>query len=97
MAEKPGNNPLIQKIEALEKQLQERQRAEEVLLEYQKRYERLVNTIPCPLYDYVRWPDSRNRFIYISPQCKKIFELEAESIMDNAYLLWNMVVPEDLE
>ncbi|GAB4254387.1 MAG: hypothetical protein Kow00129_15430 [Thermoleophilia bacterium] len=61
------------------------------------RYERLVNTIPCALYDYVRWPDGRSRFLYISPHCRRIFELEAEEIMENQTILWGMVHSEDLK
>lgn len=67
------------------------------LLESQARYERLINTIPCALYDYVRWPDGRSSFIYISPQCESIFEHDAASIVQNPDLLWSMVHAEDLE
>ncbi|MFO7894334.1 MAG: hypothetical protein R6U63_11410, partial [Longimicrobiales bacterium] len=33
----------------------------------------LVDTIPCALYGYVRWPDGRSRFVYISAQAEEIF------------------------
>ncbi|MCF8114750.1 MAG: PAS domain-containing protein [Desulfotignum sp.] len=47
------------------------------------------------LYDYIRWPDGRSRFVYISSQCKRIFEYDAEQIIKNTDLLWNMVHVED--
>ena len=59
-------------------------------------YERLLNTIPCVLYDYVRWPDGTNQFIYISPKCREIFGYDAEKIMASRTLLWEMVHPDDV-
>jgi PAS domain S-box-containing protein len=70
---------------------------EAALLESKQRYERLVNTIPCALYDYVRWPDGRSQFVYISKQCEEIFEYDAERILAEKDLLWKMVHPNDLE
>lgn len=67
------------------------------LLQSSRRYERLISTIPCALYDYVRWPDGSSRFLYISPQCEGIFEQTAEAIMSDPFLLWSMVDPADLE
>ena len=66
-------------------------------IENHDRFFRLVNTIPCVLYDYVRWPDGRNQFIYMSPHCERIFGIKAERIIKDASLLWQMVHPEDVE
>ena len=62
-----------------------------------RRYERLISTIPCALYDYVLWPDGRSRFCYISPQCEDIFEQTAERIMADASILWGMVHAGDID
>ncbi len=67
------------------------------LLQSTHRYERLIGTIPCALYDYVRWSDGSSRFLYISPQCEGIFEHSAEAIMSDPNLMWSMVDPADLE
>lgn len=95
MSKEPTYEELAQKIRELERKESEWERKEAEFIENKERYERLINTIPCALYDYVRWPDGRSSFIYISPQCKKIFELTAEEIINDANLLWNMVVEED--
>ena len=78
-------------------ELRKRREIEHALQESTQRYEHLISTIPCALYDYVLWPDGRSRFLYMSPHCKNIFEHEAEQIMEDATLLWSMVHPEDIE
>ena len=95
--EKPTYEELEQRIQELDQERRKRKAAEKALLEIKHRYERLINTIPCALYDYIRWPEGSSRFIYISPQCKRIFEYNAEQIIEKADLLWNMVHLEDLE
>jgi PAS domain S-box-containing protein len=60
-------------------------------------YQALVDTIPCALYGYVRWPDGRNRFIYMSSQCERIFGHTADRIIADPNLLWGMVHPDDVE
>ncbi|MCF8111835.1 MAG: PAS domain-containing protein [Desulfobacteraceae bacterium] len=97
MHEKPSYKKLEQRVKNLERELESRKKTNAELTEIKQRYERLVNTIPCALYDYIRWPDGTTRFIYISPQCKRIFEYDADSIIENPDLLWNMVHFEDIE
>ena len=43
------------------------------------------------------WPDGQSRFFYISPQCKDIFEYDADQIIEDTTLLWNMVHTDDLK
>lgn len=97
MEHRPDYEELAQKVKELEQERQNRKKAEEALLEIRQRYERFVSTIPCVLYDYVRWPDGRNRFLYISSKCKEVFELDADHIIADSTLIWNTVHPEDLD
>lgn len=94
MEQRSDHEKLVQRVKKLE---QGRQKAEKNSLENKQRYERLVNTIPCAIYDYILWPDGRSRFIYISSQCKDIFGYDADQIIENEDLLWNMVYSEDSE
>lgn len=80
----------------LDLELKKRQDVKRTLLEDKHRYDRLINTIPCALYDYVLWPDGRSEFVYMSSRCKEIFEIDAALIGADATLLWGMVHPEDL-
>jgi len=77
--------------------ISDRKEAEKALVESEKRFMRIANTIPGVLYDYYRQPDGSNKFLYISLQCREIFECEAEEVIQNPSLLWEMVHPEDLE
>ncbi len=88
---------LAQRVKELEHERQKRKEAEKALLESQQRYERLVSTVPCAIYDYIRYPDGRSQFVYISSQCKNIFEYNADQIIENNDLLWSMVFSEDVE
>ncbi len=90
-----------EKIEQMSKELQQerlkRKDAEKALLDIEQRYERLVNTVPCAIYDYIRYPDGQSKIIYISSQCKNIFEYDADQIISNINLLWSMASPDDVE
>lgn len=97
MARDVENGGTLPIQERLERERDRRRNAERALRESRQRFEHLVNTIPCALYDYVRWPDGRSRFTYISPQCVGIFEYEAERIMQEPDLLWSMVHPDDVQ
>ncbi len=59
--------------------------------------ESFIDSFPCALYGYVRWPDGRNRFVYISAQAERIFGYTPERIVGDPTLLWEMVHPDDLE
>jgi len=74
----------------------DRKEAEKALVESERRFMRIANTIPGVLYDYYRRPDGTSKFLYISPQCREIFECEAEEVIRNPYLLWDMVHAEDI-
>jgi PAS domain S-box-containing protein len=97
MARKPTYQDLERMIDALklEKDLLEDRHQE--LAQEKERYERIVNTIPCAVYDYVRWPDGRSKFIYMSAQAEKIFTCNVQEIMEQPDILWNMVHPEDFD
>ena len=97
MGQMKDHEELVRQVKKLERELQKRKDAEKEMLESKQRLDRLITTIPCALYDYVLWPDGRSRFFYISPQCKEIFEYEADQIIESPDLLWNTVHPDDFE
>jgi PAS domain S-box-containing protein len=97
MANTPTDRELKRRCAELEIEIQHLRDHRDSLLESKIRYERLVNTIPCAVYDYIRWPDGQSKFVYISSQCKNIFEHEAQSIIQEPDLLWKMVYKDDLE
>ena len=97
MSIKQTYEELEKKVHELEVNQLHLKQNEKLLKDKKQQFDRLINTIPCAVYDYVRLPDGRNRFIYISSQCTKIFEQEAKKIIKNSDLLWNMVHREDID
>ena len=76
----------------------ERERAEAALHEYEARFERLAKTLPGMVYQYRQYltkPED-DSFTYVSPACREIYELEAEAIVNNAQLMWQIIHPEDM-
>lgn len=59
--------------------------------------ETFIDSFPCALYGYVRWPDGRNRFVHISAQCEEIFGYSPDAVMRDPRLLWRAVHPDDLD
>lgn len=88
---------LMQRVKDLECECQILRDSEQALIKNQYHLERLVNTVPCAIYDYIRFPDGQSEFLYFSPQCKKIFEYDSEQIIADNNLLWGMVYVEDLQ
>jgi len=97
MVDEPSPVTNEQRREEPERETFERHEVERTYLESKSRLGRLLNTIPCALYDYALWPDGRSSFIYISPKCEEIFELDAVTIRSDAAVLWGMVHPDDRE
>jgi PAS domain S-box-containing protein len=96
MGKLPVGEKLLPRLSEVERDSLWRKSVDDELLKSKQRYERLVNTIPCVLYDYIRWPDGRSRFVYISRQCEDLFEYDAKRILAEKDLLWNLVHPDDL-
>lgn len=53
----------------------DRKEAEKALVESEKRFMKIANTIPGVLYDYYRRPDGNNKFLYISPNARKFLNV----------------------
>ncbi|WP_020677167.1 PocR ligand-binding domain-containing protein [Geopsychrobacter electrodiphilus] len=70
---------------------------ERALLESQRRYERMANTIPVMLYDSIITSDNISRFIYVAPgPCREILELDPDALLKDMSLVWNIIHPDDL-
>ncbi|MBS3754935.1 MAG: PAS domain-containing protein [Desulfobacterales bacterium] len=97
MTEKPYGSGSEQEEKRLAREHRKRKKAEDALLESKQRYDRIADSIPGVIYDYVCWPDGKSRFIYMSSGCREIFEYDAQQITADTGLLWRMVHPDDLE
>ncbi len=75
--------------------LDEQIHAEMELRNSQQKYERIASTVPGILYDYVIYPDGKDEFLYISPQCREILEIDNNALLNDVSLFWNMFLPDD--
>ncbi|HWI40669.1 MAG TPA: PAS domain S-box protein, partial [Verrucomicrobiae bacterium] len=74
-----------------------RMQAEEALRRSEERYERIAATVPAVLFDYEVLPEGRSRFLFLSPRCREMFELDAAALLEDMELFWGMMRPEDRE
>ncbi|NDP39487.1 MAG: PAS domain S-box protein [Rhodoferax sp.] len=73
----------------------ERKRSEESLRKSSERFERMAETVPTVLYDYVLNPDGSNRFTYMNHRSKEIFGVDAEEIIADSNKFWSLVHEDD--
>lgn len=66
------------------------------LAESQARHRRTAETVPGVLFDFLIHPDGREEFVYFSPRCKELFELEPESLLGEPSKVWRLIHPDDL-
>jgi PAS domain S-box-containing protein len=92
-------------LQRAKQQLQQRvtDRTEELvqtdlrLRESEIRLQRLAETVVAMLYQYVLRTDGSEAFIYVSPRCREIYELEPEELLRDFGLIWAMIHPEDIQ
>lgn len=59
--------------------------------------QRIAEHIPGMIYQYVLRADGTDDFIYVSPGCRDIYELEPEELLRDFGQVWAMIHPEDLK
>lgn len=75
----------------------DKKESEKIIRENIERYHRLTQTVPGALYDYVLHSDGTSQMLFMSAKCNEIFEVEAEDVMKDMTILWNLIHPEDIE
>ncbi|MEM0981045.1 MAG: PAS domain S-box protein, partial [Cyanobacteria bacterium P01_H01_bin.58] len=74
----------------------QRQRSDQALSESEARLQHLASNMPGVIYRYHRRPDGSDRFSYVSPGIRELWELEPEVLYENAAAAWDLVHPNDL-
>ncbi len=77
-------------------ELEERQRVEAALQESQARLEAVAANLPGAILRYRLCPDGTDGILYMSPGCDRLWEIEAEAVINDARLLCSMICPDDL-
>ena len=74
---------------ALQEQTEQRLRLVET------RYKRIAENTPGLVYQFVRHPDGRPEFLFVSDACREMLELEPTALLENASVYFNLVHPKD--
>ncbi len=56
----------------------------------------VAETLPGALFRYRLRPDGTDTVEYMSPACLELWEIDAESICDDATALWDLIHPDDM-
>ncbi|MDM8559835.1 response regulator [Candidatus Parabeggiatoa sp. HSG14] len=86
---------LQEKNDQLQNEIAERKQIEQALQRINTRYRNLAANIPTMIYQYVLYPDNSHKMLYVSPACRKIFELEPEAMVEDFALIDNTIHPGD--
>lgn len=70
---------------------------ERALRESENRFQRIAANLPGVVYRYIMYLDGSDQFAYISPRCHEVFEVEPVAVLQDASLLWSLIVPEDAQ
>ncbi len=77
--------------------ISDRKLAESALRQSEARFQKMAANVPGMIYQYLLHPDGSNDFIYVSPGCWELYELEPEKVQKNSDLMWSAVHPDDLQ
>lgn len=80
---------------AIARDLSDRSRAEVALRQTQALFQNMAANVPGMLYQLLRTPEGMDVFLYVSSNSREIFELEPESIQENADTIWYVIHPHD--
>lgn len=80
----------------------ERKQAELDRRQSELQFQALVANVPGTIYQYVVYPTSceaedrlDDAFLYLSPSCEEILEVQAKSVYQDSQILWQRIHPED--
>ncbi len=77
--------------------ISDRKLAESALIQSEARFQKMAANVPGMIYQYLLRPDGSNDFLYVSPGCREIYELEPEKLKKNSAFMWSAVHPDDLQ
>lgn len=70
-------------------------KARQQLEKTEARFRTMARNLPGAIYRYLEHADGRSQVLYLSEACRDLWELDAESVQQDASLLWQMTLPAD--
>lgn len=87
---------IIDLRQTAEEALRREQTAHAALHQSQTRYELMIANLPGMVYRYMPCIDSYHRFTFVNSGSRELFELEPETILENADSVRELIHPDDL-
>lgn len=81
---------------AIARDITERLSAEAALRQTQAMFQSMAANVPGMLYQFLRSADGGYAFIYASSNCREVFEIDRETIVEDAKAVFDSIHPEDL-
>lgn len=75
--------------------ISDRKLAESALRQSEARFQKMTANLPGMIYQYLLHSDGSNEFIYVSPGCWELYELDPEKVKKNSNFMWSLVHQED--
>jgi two-component system, NtrC family, sensor kinase len=72
-----------------------RKQAEQALQRSEAQFQRLAKNAPGMIYQFRLAPKGKMRFVYVSPVCQEIYEIEPALVLQDPHVLLNLVHPDD--
>lgn len=72
------------------------QKSQQALQETQTHLQVMTDNIPSMLFRYVRYPDESHEALFVTPECREIYELEPSDAIEDIDLVFQRIHPEDL-
>jgi two-component system, NtrC family, sensor kinase len=84
-------------VTQLQQEIRDRKRIEEELIWSEKHLRDINSLVPGAIYQYeTDLKTGQNRFTYISPKVKEVFEVDREIVLASSDAIWMMMHPDDL-
>ena len=72
-------------------------KTKEIAKESENHFQKIASRVSILLYDYVSYPNGKNKFLYVSSNSIDVLEIEPEAFIQDINLFWNMIHKDDFK
>lgn len=91
-----GNDDIVG-LRGIAQDITNQKLTELALRQSEKRFTNMASNLVGAIFQYVLHSDGTDAVMYMSPSCYDLWEVDAETVVKDAKILWDMVHPDDLK